>query len=137
MKKRYEIKKMYYKNSDHYFLVIHMIPEMLNIDYFLNSDYIKMGEECQKWYLDGVKDVLDGKKNTIVREGDIVKLTINKNITKVEYILHENLDISLQEIKEDPNYKLEDIIDTKELYNIMVMWNEELKLDKAKQIIEL
>ena len=137
MKKRYEIKKMYYKNSDHYFLVIHMIPEMLNIDYFLNSDYIKMGEECQKWYLDGVKDVLDGKKNTIVREGDIVKLTINKNITKVEYILHENLDISLQEIKEDPNYKLEDIIDTKELYNIMVMWSEELKLDKAKQIIEL
>lgn len=135
MKKKYEIKKMYYKNSDHYFLVIHMIPEMLNIDYFLNSDYIKMGEEGQKWYLDGVKDVLDGKKNTIVREGDIVKLTINKNITKVRYILHENLDISLQEIKEGSNYKLEDIIDTKELYNIMVMWSEELKLDKAKQVI--
>lgn len=124
MKKSYEIKKKYYQNSNDYFLVIYIIPEMINVDYFLNSDFIKLGVENQKWYLDSFKEVLDDKEEIIVREGDIVELTISKEITKVKYILHDNLGIPLEEIKEDLNDSLEDVINTKKLYDIMITWSE-------------
>lgn len=97
---------------------------MINVDYFLNSDFIKLGIENQKWYLEGFKEVLEDKKEIVVREGDIVELTISKEITRVKYILHDNLGISLEEIKEDLNDNLEDVINTKELYDIMIAWSE-------------
>ena len=56
-------------------------------------------------------------------EGDEVELEIGKIDTKIRFILHENLDVPLESFR-DPTTPLVDIIDTKELYNIMLEWNK-------------
>ena len=68
--------------------------------------------------------MLDGEyKEPITMEGDEVELKIGKETTTIRFTLHENLNVPL-ECFMDINEELEDTIDTKKLYNIMLEWNK-------------
>ena len=68
--------------------------------------------------------MLDGEdKEPITMEGNEVELKIGKKTTNIRFVLHENLNVPL-ECFMDVNEELEDTIDTKKLYNIMLEWNK-------------
>ena len=122
MEKKYKISKVYYKDSRDFYLSIELIPERKNISHFLNSDFV-ISKTIRNWFLNGVEEVLNGKKLSNIMEGDNVELKIEKQKTKILFTLHENLNVPLETFM-DLNEDIEDIIDTKELYNIMLEWNK-------------
>ena len=122
MAEKYKINKVYYKDSRDFGLSIELIPEEKNVSHFLNSDFV-ISKSIRNWFLNGVEEVLNGKKLLNIMEGDNVELRIEKQKTKVLFTLHENLNVSLETFM-DSAENIEDIIDTKELYAIMIEWNK-------------
>ena len=122
MAEKYKINKVYYKDSRDFCLSIELIPEEKNVSHFLNSDFV-ISKSIRNWFLNGVEEVLNGKKLLNIMEGDNVELRIEKQKTKVLFTLHENLNVSLETFM-DSAENIEDIIDTKELYAIMIEWNK-------------
>ncbi|MCP1225874.1 hypothetical protein [Sebaldella sp. S0638] len=123
MENNYKINKQYYPENSHSIITITVIPEQKNVNQFLNGDFSRI-KEVREWFLNGVKTVLNGEqKESLVMEGDEVELEIGEVHTKIRLTLHENLDVPLESFR-DPKEPLEDIIDTNELYNIMLEWSK-------------
>ena len=123
MENNYKINKQYYPENSHSIITITVIPEQKNVNQFLNGDFSRI-KEVREWFLNGFKTMLDGEyKEPITMEGDEVELKIGKETTTIRFTLHENLNVPL-ECFMDINEELEDTIDTKKLYNIMLEWNK-------------
>ena len=123
MENNYKINKQYYPENNHSIITITVIPEQKNINQFLNGDFSRI-KEVREWFLNGFKTMLDGEyKEPITMEGDEVELKIGKETTTIRFTLHENLNVPL-ECFMDINEELEDTIDTKKLYGIMLEWNK-------------
>ena len=123
MENNNKINKQYYPENNHSIITITVIPEQKNVNQFLNGDFSRI-KEVREWFLNGFKVMLDSEdKEPITMKGDEVELKIEKKTTPIRFTLHENLNVPL-ECFMDVNEELEDIIDTKKLYNIMLEWNK-------------
>lgn len=123
MESNYKINKQYYPENDHLIITITVIPEQKNVNQFLNGDFARI-KEVREWFLNGFKKALEHENSDeIVMEGDEVELKIGFKTTNIRFTLHENLDVPLESFM-NIDEKLEDIISTKKLYNIMLDWNE-------------
>lgn len=61
----------------------------------------------------------------LVERGEIVELTINKNITTLNFIQHETFNLEITDLFENTEQlEMSSMINTKELYNIMLEWNK-------------
>ena len=123
MENNYRINKQYYPENNHSIITITVIPEQKNINQFLNGDFSRI-KEVREWFLNGFKTMLDGEyKEPIIMEGDEVELEIGKESTTIRFTLHENLNVPL-ECFMDINEEIEDTINTKKLYGVMLEWGK-------------
>ena len=123
MENNYKINKQYYPENNHSIITITVIPEQKNVNQFLNGDFARI-KEVREWFLNGFKTVLDGEyKEPIIMEGDEVELEIGKESTTIRFTLHENLNVPL-ECFMDINEEIEDTINTKKLYGVMLEWGK-------------
>ena len=119
----YKVIKKNFPANNSYITAITIIPVKRNINQFLNGDFARL-KEVREWFLEGFEKILKNNvEEPLIMEGDEVELEIGKIYTKIRFTLHENLDVPLESFR-DTALPLEDIIDTKELYDIMLEWNK-------------
>ncbi len=91
------------------------------LEWFLNSDFLI----AKEWWINNVRIVLDEGILELVERGEIVELTINKNITTLNFIQHETFNLEITDLFENTEQlEMSSMINTKELYNIMLEWNK-------------
>ena len=91
------------------------------LEWFLNSDFLI----AKEWWINNIKIVLNEKKLELIERGEIVELIIKKNITTLNFIQHETFNLEIKDLFENiDQLEMTSTINTNELYNIMLEWNE-------------
>ncbi len=95
--------------------------EYKQVQFFLNGTMIKTNDETINWVIQGIEEVIDGKSETLDRDGDVYGLEIKKDLTRAYNIFDDEKDIVN-----------ECTIETNSLLELAKEWRKELQNFRLK-----